>query len=176
MSQEEQQHLEQDEARIVMRRHRTSVGLAVTAAVLLLIGWLVYGREGEKSAIAYVRFANAEGVEPGKTEVRCLGLKVGIVEKADYSADLHSVVLALRIDPLQKKLLRHDSRFWIEPARAPEPDSKDLVQAINGLATLIQGSYIVLKPGAETALADHFEGLEQPPATVTSDTPQPKPE
>lgn len=174
MSEEEQQLHEHEKTRSAMRRHRASVGLAVMAAVLVLIAWLVYGRESQKGAVAYVRFADAEGVEPGKTEVKCLGLKVGTVEKADYSADLHSVVLTLRIDPQQKKLLRRDSRFWIERSRAQESDKKNLTQAINGLATLIRGSYIALKPGEEMAQADHFEGLEQPPETITSTTPKPE--
>jgi paraquat-inducible protein B len=113
-----------------------------------------------------VRFANAEGIEPGKTEVRCLGLKVGMAEKIDPAPDLQSTVLELRIDADKMNLLRGGSQIWVVRPRVSK-------SGITGLSTLISGAYVEWQPGKSTTPVNHFEGLEQPPGAITSTTPKP---
>ncbi len=162
MSEEDQQQQDQENhevARAVVRhRRRWSTVWVVPAIALVLAGWLVFKHYHDKGPIAYVRFETAEGIDSGKTEVKCRSVKVGVVEKIELADDLLTVVAQLRIDPDSEDLLRRGSRFWVVKPRFS-------ASTISGLGTLISGSYIELEPGDGPAPVNHFDGLEKPPVT-----------
>lgn len=127
------------------------IALAVACA-------LVWKHYADKGPLAFVRFETADSIEAGKTEIRCLSVRVGVVEDIELANDLRSVVASVRIDPHSEHLLRPDSRFWVVRPRVS-------TSAISGLSTLITGAYIELEPGEEAGLSNHFDGLEEPPVT-----------
>jgi paraquat-inducible protein B len=135
--------------------------------VAIVLGlWLVKQHFDEMGEVVEVSFASAEGLEVGKTEVRCRAVKIGELESISLTEDL-TVTLDLRIRPEHVHLIREDSKFWVVRARIS-------AGAVSGLGTLVSGAYIELDPGAEldeesgNVLKKDFVGLEEPPPTPTS--------
>jgi len=150
------------EPRAVVKRSRRWSTVWIVPAVALALGiWLVWEHYRELGPLAYIRFETAESVVSGKTEVRCRSVLVGLVEKVDLSTDLQSVIVAVRMQPESKSLLREGSRFWVVKPRVTASD-------ISGLNTIISGSYIDLDPGDGREDVHHFDGLEVPPVTKSS--------
>ena len=145
---------------IVRRRRRWSSVWFVPAVALVVAGWLVWKNYADKGPVVKVSFETADSIEAGKTEVRCLSVRVGIVERIDLSPDLKSVVVELRIEPKSADLLRRNSRFWVVKPRIS-------TNSISGIGTIFSGAYIELEPGDGPAGTHHFKGLEEPP--VASD-------
>lgn len=125
---------------------------------MLIGGWLVYRSYASKGLVAQVAFETADGIEAGKTEVRCRSVRVGKVKKVKLGEDLNSVTVSLQMEPEGNVLLKRDSRFWVVRPRVSGAD-------ISGLGTLLTGAYIELDPGAETTISTRFAGLEEPPPT-----------
>lgn len=131
--------------------------------VALLIGsWLLYQNFATRGPVATIRFETAEGIHPGKTEVRCRSVKVGVVRQVTLSEDLNSVTVVCELNKDAHDLLRRDTRFWVVKPRLSAAE-------ISGLGTLIQGVYIELEPGPRNGRRQsNFDGLEIPPATAAS--------
>lgn len=132
----------------------------------LLIGaWLLYNHFATQGAVARVSFETAEGLEAGKTEVRCRSVRVGTVRKVELAENLASVISVMEIDEQYADLLRKGTRFWVVRPRLTATQ-------ISGVDTLITGAYVELDPGPpskhNTAHVSEFTGLETPPATNTS--------
>lgn len=148
-----------DEPRAVVRHRRRWSSVWVVPVIALVVACaLVWKHYADKGPLAFVRFETADSIEAGKTEIRCLSVRVGVVEDIELAEDLRSVVASVRIDPHSEHLLRRDSRFWVVRPRVS-------TSAISGLSTLITGAYIELEPGEEPGLSNHFDGLEEPPVT-----------
>lgn len=127
---------------------------------LLLGGWLVKRSHDEKGEIVEITFANAEGIEAEKTEVRCRNVKIGYVEDITLDPELHVKVDA-RIKPEHLDLVRAGSRFWVVRPRISGT-------SVSGLNTLISGSYIELDPGPGGEEQFVFDGDEDPPLTPST--------
>ncbi|MCW1883152.1 MlaD family protein [Luteolibacter flavescens] len=147
-------------ATIRHRRRWSSVWL-VPLLALIVAGGLVWKHYAGRGPIAYVRFETAESVKAGVTEVRCLSVRVGVVERVDLADDVRSVVAEIRMDPDAEHLLREGSRFWVVKPRVSGA-------SISGLSTIVEGAYIELEPGETTLPVHHFDGLEEPPVTPSS--------
>lgn len=146
----------------VRRTRRWNIVWVVPVVALLIGGWLLYQNFATRGPIATVRFETAEGIHPGKTEVRCRSVKVGVVRQVTLSEDLNSVTVVCELNKDSDHLLREDTRFWVVKPRLSAAE-------ISGLGTLIQGVYIELEPGPrEGRRLDSFDGLETPPATAAS--------
>lgn len=134
--------------------------------VAIFLGfWLVSDHLSELGEIVEVTLPSAEGLEVGKTEVRCRAVKIGELEDIALSDDL-TVRLSLRISPEHLHLVRESSQFWVVRARIS-------AGSISGLGTLVSGAYIELDPGVvspqEKEMAKReFEGLENAPPTANS--------
>ncbi|MFY8269537.1 MAG: MlaD family protein, partial [Terrimicrobiaceae bacterium] len=96
-----------------------------------------------------IQFVNGRGIAPGRTELRYLGLPVGIVEKVETSKG--KVQVTARLDKGHDFLRREGSLFNIV-----RPNIS--LQGISGLETLISGIYIECSPGLSTRLANSFTG------------------
>lgn len=143
---------------IVRHRRRWSSVWVVPLAALAVAGWLVWKHYADRGPVAHVRFETADSIESGKTEVRLRSVRVGFVESIDLAEDLRSIVADIRMDPEYAGLLRQDSRFWVVKPRFS-------ASSISGLSTIISGAYIELEPGESRIMAQHFDGLEEPPVT-----------
>ncbi len=101
------------------------------------------------SAPINIRFINGRGLAAGQTELRYLGVPVGVVQKVETAEG--RVVVSARLNQGYEFLRKEDSFFSIV-----RPNIS--LQGISGLETLISGVYIECTPGSSKRLADTFTG------------------
>jgi paraquat-inducible protein B len=103
-----------------------------------------------------IEFRTAEGLEPGKTEVRYKEVTVGRVETVTLSEDRKRVLVGVRLDRSVANIAVEDTHFWVVRPRIG-------TAGISGLNTLLSGSYIGVDAGTSAKSAREFVGLEAPP-------------
>jgi paraquat-inducible protein B len=146
-------------------RHRRSVSPIWILPLLALCigGWLLHTSLQEAGIDIYVHFEDATGITPGKTKVIVRGIPVGTVKKLNIDEGMKGVNLVITMDNQVRFALVEDTAFWIVK---PEVSAG----RISGLDTLFGGSYIGMRQGKSTTLANHFQGLAEQPS-VDSTTP-----
>ena len=103
-----------------------------------------------------IEFASAEGVEPGKTEVRYKEVIIGKVQTVSLRDDRKRVVVGVQLDRSAAGIAVEDSAFWVVRPRIG-------VGGVTGLGTLFSGAYIGTDAGVSTQARAEFKGLEAPP-------------
>ena len=121
------------------------VGLVLVVRTLLQTGPLIT-----------ITFPNAEGLEPGRTEVRFKEVVVGRVTKVGFSPDRGRVMATVRLDKSAANLAVSDTQFWVVRPRIS-------TAGVSGLGTLFSGAYIDTDAGVLAQEHTHFTGLEVPP-------------
>lgn len=106
-----------------------------------------------------IEFANAEGLEAGRTEVRFKEVAVGRVTRVNLRPDRQKVVATVRLDKSAQSLAVGDSRFWVVRPRVG-------TGGVSGLGTLFSGAYIGVDAGESDEEAREFVGLDAPPAVL----------
>ncbi len=119
---------------------------------------MVYAHWASQGPLIEITFVSGEGIEAGKTKVKRKNVEVGEVLELRLSDDAEHVVLSVRINKEETRLLREDSQFWVVRPRVGKG-------GVSGLNTLLSGAYIELSPGSDADLAYQFTGLERPPFT-----------
>ncbi len=141
---------------------RWNVVWVVPLLALLIGGWMIWRNFTSQGPVAQVRFETAEGIEAGKTAIKCRSVRVGVVKVVKLDKDLSSVLVSIELDPDYDGLLRKGTHFWVVRPRVSGTE-------VSGLGTLLQGAYIELDPGpADAQKWSRFKGLENPPATNRS--------
>ena len=120
-------------------------GIVIVARTLLATGPLIT-----------ITFRNADGLEPGRTEVRYKEVVVGRVSKVGLSPDRGRVLVTVRLDKSAANLAVADTLFWVVRPRIG-------TAGISGLGTLFSGVYIGADAGETAKVETHFTGLEAPP-------------
>ena len=103
-----------------------------------------------------IEFATADGIEPGKTDVRYKEVIVGKVQTVSLRGDRKRVIVTVRLDRSAAGLAVKDTQFWVVRPRVG-------AGGISGLGTLLSGAYIGTDAGESTEPRDSFVGLEGPP-------------
>ncbi|HEX7442010.1 MAG TPA: MlaD family protein [Caldimonas sp.] len=103
-----------------------------------------------------IEFTTADGIEPGKTDVRYKEVVVGRVEAVSLRGDRKRVIVTVRLDRASAGLAVEDTLFWVVRPRIG-------AGGISGLGTLLSGAYIGADAGVSTKPRDSFNGLEAPP-------------
>lgn len=111
----------------------------------------------------HIQFKSADGLEPGKTEVRYKDVVIGKVRQIDLTEDYSGVVVTVDLRKEASGLAVDDTRFWIVKPRID-------LGGVSGLGTLLSGAYIGVDIGKSETERREFSGLENPPA-VTRDRP-----
>ncbi len=141
---------------------RWNIVWVVPILALLIGGWMIWRNFSSQGPVARVRFETAEGIEAGKTVLKCRSVRVGVVKGVKLDKDLKSVLVYAELDPGYDNLLLRGTRFWVVRPRVSGTE-------VTGLGTLLQGAYIELDPGPEGGEKwSRFKGLENPPATNRS--------
>lgn len=103
-----------------------------------------------------IDFLSANGLRPGKTEVRYKEVVVGRVESLRLSEKRDHVQVTVRLDRSVSNIAVEDTRFWVVRPRID-------TAGVSGIETLFSGAYIGVDAGESTRQKRHFTGLENPP-------------
>ena len=146
----------------VIRSGKRSVSIVwlVPLAALLIGGWLIYKAISEKGPEITISFKTAEGLEAGKTKIKCRDVEIGQVQAITLSRDLNQVIVKAQLIKEAAAFLSENSRFWVVRARVS-------ASSVTGLSTVFSGAFIDIDPGAPGKKTLHFEGLEEPPIVTT---------
>lgn len=130
----------------------------VPLLALIVALWMVWQDTRGTGPTITVQVADAEGIEPGKTQVKVRNVDVGQVTGVRLSEDFSSAVVEVAMNEGTARMLNADTRLWVVKPRIGR-------QGVSGLSTLLSGAYIRLQPGNSDESKLHFEALEQPPVT-----------
>ncbi|MBL3966318.1 MCE family protein [Burkholderia sp. KCJ3K979] len=136
------------------------VWLVPLIAALIGIG-LVIKSVRERGPEITISFHSAEGLEPGKTQVKYKDVEIGTVKTIKLSKDLSRVLVQVQLKKEAEDFAVQGSRFWIVRPRVG-------ATGVSGLGTLLSGAYIGVGAGHGQDTLTDFTGLETPPA-VTGD-------
>ncbi|MGY4830022.1 PqiB family protein [Sphaerotilaceae bacterium SBD11-9] len=103
-----------------------------------------------------IDFHSADGLRPGRTEVRYKEVVVGRVEAVTLSEDRDRVHVSVRLDRSVSNIAVDDTRFWVVRPRID-------TAGVSGIETLFSGAYIGVDAGVSDVQRRHFTGLEAPP-------------
>lgn len=144
---------------------RTGISIVwLIPLVALLVGaWLAYKAWSETGPTITISFKTAEGLEAGKTKIKYKNVEIGQIQSIELSDDLSHVIVTAELVRNAKHYLVESTRFWVVRARIAAGE-------VSGLSTLLSGAYIGIDPGKEGDDAEHFVGLETPPA-LTDNAP-----
>lgn len=106
-----------------------------------------------------ISFANAEGLEPGKTKVKYKDVDIGSVRAIKLAPNLSHVLVTVELTKDAEAFAVKDSRFWVVRPRIG-------ASGVSGLSTLLSGSYIGADAGRSKETVSDFVGLEAPPAVT----------
>lgn len=125
--------------------------------VALAIGiWMLAQYITSKGPEITLRMPTAEGIEVGKTQIKSLNVKVGVVTNIKLSDDYSYITVTARMNKDAERMLRDDTLFWVVKPRIGK-------EGISGLDTLLSGSYIELQPGKSDIKKYNFKVLDVPP-------------
>ncbi|MDO6705868.1 intermembrane transport protein PqiB [Photobacterium sp. 1_MG-2023] len=125
--------------------------------VALVIGfWMLIQFLASKGPEITLKLTTAEGIEVGKTEIKALNVKVGVITDVKLSDDYNSIMAVAQLDKDAERMLKTDTRFWVVKPRIGK-------QGISGLETLLSGAYIELQPGVQEEEQRAFNVLDTPP-------------
>jgi paraquat-inducible protein B len=147
----------------VLRGKRFSIVWLIPLLAALIGVWLAVKTIRETGPTITIVFKSAEGLVPGKTEIKYKDVTVGKVQRIQLSQDLSQVLVTADMSREVAEHLTADTLFWIVRARVA-------VGEVSGINTLISGAYIGMVPGRSGKVLHRFEGNEKPPA-IFRDTP-----
>ena len=104
----------------------------------------------------YITMPNAEGVIPGKTEIKVRSVKMGVIAQVRLADDQTTVIARGVIDKDYEHLLNDDAKIWIVKTRIDET-------GISGVSTLLSGVYFEYLPGTSENKTRAFTLLDNPP-------------
>jgi len=106
-----------------------------------------------------IEFRSAEGIDPGRTEVRFKEVVVGRVKRVRLGSDRQKVQVTVSLDKSVANIAVDDTRFWVVRPRIG-------TGGVTGLGTLLSGAYIAADAGASEEARREFTGLDTPPLVL----------
>ncbi len=125
--------------------------LALTATI-----WLFWNNWRTQGPEITIQFAEAPGIQPGKTALIYRGVQAGNVTDVRLDTDLDMVVVKVRLKAFASELAREGTDFWVE-----QPIIS--LREIAGLESIIQGNTIHARIGHAGASRTDFIGLATAP-------------
>ena len=143
---------------VIVRASRLRLSLVwIVPLVALAVGAILVVRTVlQTGPLITITFRSAEGLEPGRTEVRYKEVAIGRVASVGLSPDRGRVLVRVRLNKSVAELAVADTKFWIVRPRIG-------TAGISGLGTLLSGAYIGVDAGESTEEEKFFTGLEAPP-------------
>jgi paraquat-inducible protein B len=141
----------------IQRGKRFSIVWLIPVLAAIIGVWLAVKTFRETGPTITIVFKSAEGLVPGKTEIKFKDVTVGKVQNIQLSEDLSLVLVTAAMSRDIAVHLTQDTLFWIVRARVA-------VGEVSGINTLLSGAYIGMMPGSGGKVMQQFEGREKPPA------------
>jgi paraquat-inducible protein B len=148
---------------VIQTRTRPSIIWVIPLVAALAGAFVAWRAISERGPAITIHFADAEGLEAGKTKIKYKDVEVGLVEGIELAEDLSGVIVHARMVKEFSPHLTDKTRFWVMRARVAGGQ-------VSGLGTLFSGAYIGVDPVREGASAREFRGLDEAPI-VTTDEP-----
>lgn len=140
----------------IRRNWKTWLFWIVPVGAALLAGWFIYLEIFRTGPELEIVFDDAAGLQPGQSQIKYRGVKIGSIEKVELTQDHRHVRVKVSLDQLGESVAREGSQFWIVKPRVG-------IDEIRGLRTIVAGDYITVQPGKGKRKTS-FSGLSQPPA------------
>jgi paraquat-inducible protein B len=148
----------------VVRKNRgISIIWILPVLALCISGWLVYKGYKDTGVEISIYFKDASGIVPGKTQVMARGIPVGLVKEVLPDLDNNQIKAIVNMDQNVVGHLVEDTLFWIVRPQLS-------ASSIEGLDTILSGSYIGVQVGTSTVSEREFYGLSTAPP-VSPETP-----
>lgn len=94
--------------------------------VALAIGiWMLAQYITSKGPEITLRMPTAEGIEVGKTQIKSLNVKVGVVTNIKLSDDYSYITVTARMNKDAERMLRDDTLFWVVKPRIGKEGIRD---------------------------------------------------
>ncbi|MEJ2764723.1 intermembrane transport protein PqiB [Photobacterium sp. MCCC 1A19761] len=144
-----------DQAQVKALRQVSTIWLVPVIALAIGI-WMLVQYMVSKGPEVSLMLNTAEGIEAGKTEIRALNVRVGVVTDVRLNKDYSAIVATAQLEKDAERMLKDDTLFWVVKPRIGK-------EGISGLDTLLSGAYIQLQPGRSEEKKTSFTVLEVPP-------------
>ncbi len=148
---------------VVATRSRPSIVWLIPLVAALVGAFVAWRTFSDLGPLIEIEFANADGLEAGKTKLKYKDVEVGVVEEIRLEPDLKAVVCTARMVKDAEGWLTEKTQFWVVTARVAGGE-------VSGLGTIFSGAYIGVDPVLDGKRRRHFKGLDVPPI-VTADQP-----
>ncbi|MEZ8146676.1 intermembrane transport protein PqiB [Enterovibrio norvegicus] len=146
---------EADNAVITQRNGISKIWFVPLMALILGI-WMVYAYLDDKGTMITIVMPNAEGISPGKTQIKTRSVPIGLITEVHLTDDRRQVEVTAEIEKRYDDLLTKDAQIWAVQPRIDQ-------SGISGLGTLLSGIYFEFRPGNAQENSDEFTVLPEPP-------------
>ncbi|OAN11079.1 paraquat-inducible protein B [Photobacterium jeanii] len=143
------------QAEVQKMKQFSTIWLVPLVAVAIGI-WMLVQFVGSKGPVVTLKLNTAEGIEVGKTEIKSLNVKVGVINSVKLSDDYSYIIATAQMNKDAARMLKEDTLFWVVKPRIGK-------EGISGLETLLSGAYLELQPGVKEKEKLDFTVLETPP-------------
>ncbi len=145
----------QEKAEVQDLKQISSIWLVPVIALAIGI-WMLVQYIGSKGPEVTLMLSTAEGIEVGKTEIKALNVRVGVITDVHLNDDYSAIIATAQIDKDAARMLKEDTLFWVVKPRIGK-------EGVSGLETLLSGAYVQLQPGVKDEEKLEFTVLEVPP-------------
>jgi paraquat-inducible protein B len=144
------------------RRRRISLIWIVPVLTALIAGWLAWDTFSKRGPTITISFNTAEGLQAGQSQLKYRDVTMGTVKSIRIAPDLSRVLITVETVREAASLLTDKTIFWVVKPQL-------FAGNVQGLDTLLSGSYIGMMPSTEKGESKHeFVGKEDPPILQTA--------
>lgn len=147
----------------ITKNNRISPVWTLPIIALTICGWLLWSSFQNSGVDITIIFEDASGIVPGKTRVMAKGIPVGLVKKVIPDLEAKNIKAIVEMEQEVTPFLVEDTVFWIV---RPELSAS----SVQGLDTILSGSYIGVQVGASSEPRIVFTGLNSAPP-ISKETP-----
>ena len=144
-------------AQATVKKQKKISAIWVIPILALFIGmWMLFQYINNKGTEITIIMPTAEGIKVGKTEIRSLNVKVGMVTDVTLSKNYDHIEIKAQMIKDSERMLNDKTQFWVVKPRVGS-------EGISGLDTILSGAYIQIQPGDSKTKKLTFEALDLPP-------------
>jgi len=140
----------------IKKQKKISAIWIIPILALFIGAWMLFQYIDNKGTEITINMPTAEGIKVGKTEIRSLNVKVGIVTSVTLSENYDHIQIKAQMNKDSQRMLNDKTQFWVVKPRVGS-------EGISGLDTILSGAYIQIQPGDSKTKKLTFEALDLPP-------------